>query len=131
MRKKSFVRQFLEQELGYPSTSICTGPSTSYMVFSTPLVYSEQSTKKESEIPEQFADDLYYATGVMLSGDLFSHADVAAYVRIHLGSDMANIEEMMKRFKAAGLNYHMKHKLGIAPGLAERLVTKLRNLVTT
>ncbi|CAF1319852.1 unnamed protein product [Adineta steineri] len=130
-RKKSFVCQFMEQELSYPSTSLCTGPSTSYLIFEVPLIYSQDSTKKKSEIAEQFSDDLYYATGVMLSGDMFTHAEVAAYVRLHLGSDPANIEEILRRFKASGLNYHMKHKLGVAPGLAERLLTKLHNLVTS
>jgi aspartate/methionine/tyrosine aminotransferase len=121
----------MEHELGYPSTSICTGPSTSYLLFEAPLVYTQNTTKKNSEISEQFSDDLYYATGVMLSGNLFSHSDVSAYLRLHLGSDPDNTDEIMKRFKAAGLHYHMKHKFGVVPGTAERLATKLWNLVTS
>jgi aspartate/methionine/tyrosine aminotransferase len=102
VRKKNYVRQFLEKELGYPSESICTGPSTSYLLFEAPIVYLEDTKKSKSEISEEFSDDLYFATGVMLSGKLFSHSNLSSYVRLHLGSDPANLEEIMKRFKKSG-----------------------------
>ena len=57
---------------------------------------------------EQFSDDLYFATGVMLSGNLFSHSDVSSYVRLHLGSDMANWEGITRRFENADLSFNMK-----------------------
>ncbi|CAF1546363.1 unnamed protein product [Rotaria sp. Silwood1] len=128
-RKKDFVRRFMEKELGYPSRSICTGSCTSYVIFEAPLVYLEDSTKKNSEIAEQFSDDLYFATGVLLSGEFVSRSNVAAFVRIHLGSDPANIEEMMRRFKAAGLNYHMKKKFDVSKILEETITTKLLKMV--
>ncbi|CAF1390340.1 unnamed protein product [Rotaria sordida] len=129
VRKKDFVRRFMEDELGYPSRSICTGPCTSYVIFEAPLVYLEDSTKKNSEIAKQFSDDLYFATGVLLSGEFVSRSSVAAFVRIHLGSDPANIEEMMRRFKVAGLNYLMKKTFDVSKILGEKFTTKLWKMV--
>ena len=130
VRKKDYVRQYFEKELDYPSTSICSGPSTSYLLFEVPLVYSENSKKKKSEISEEFSDDLYFATGVMLSGNLFSHSNLCSYVRLHLGSDPANIEEIMKRFKKFGLNYHMKHKFNSLQSKVQNLTDKLWDIVS-
>jgi hypothetical protein len=121
----------MEHELGYPSTSVCTGPSTSYLLFEAPLIYLQDSTKKKSEISEQFSDDLYFASGVMLSGNLFSHSDVSSYVRLHLGSDPANLEEVMRRFKEAGLHYQMNKKFDGLGGTQEKLTTKLWNMISS
>jgi aspartate/methionine/tyrosine aminotransferase len=130
VRKKNYVRQYFENELDYPSTSICTGPSTSYLLFEAPIVYLENTEKSKSEISEEFSDDLYFATGVMLSGNLFSHSNLSSYVRLHLGSDPANIEEIMKRFKKAGLNYHMKYKFNSLLSKIHNLTDKLWNIVS-
>jgi hypothetical protein len=130
VRKKNYVRQYLENKVGYPSTSICTGPSTSYLLFEVPKIYLEDKTKSKSEISEQFSDDLYFATGVMLSGNLFSHSNSSSYVRLHLGSDPANLEQIMKRFQNAGLNYHMKHKFNSFSSKISALTDKLLSFVS-
>lgn len=130
VRKKTYIRQFLENELGYPSESICTDPSTSYLLFEAPIVYLEDTKKSKSEISEEFSDDLYFATGVMLSGKLFSHSNLSSYVRLHLGSDPANLEEIMKRFKKVGLNYHMKHKFNSFSSKIQNLTDKLWDMIS-
>jgi hypothetical protein len=130
VRKKNFVRSYFETELDYPSESICTGPSTSYLLFEVPEIYLKDTNKKKSEISKEFSDDLYFATGVMLSGDLFSHSNLSSYVRLHLGSDPANIEEILKRFKKAGLNYHMKYKFNSFSSKLHNLTDKIWNVMS-
>jgi aspartate/methionine/tyrosine aminotransferase len=112
----------LENKVGYPSTS--------YLLFEVPKIYLEDKTKSKSEISEQFSDDLYFATGVMLSGNLFSHSNSSSYVRLHLGSDPANLEQIMKRFQNAGLNYHMKHKFNSFSSKISALTDKLLSFVS-
>ena len=67
----------------------------------------------------------------MLSGNLFSHSNLSSFLRLHLGSDPANIEEIMKRFKKAGLNYHMKHKFNSFSSKIQNITDKLWNIVST
>ncbi|CAF1489725.1 unnamed protein product [Didymodactylos carnosus] len=123
-RKKKIIREFMEKELGYPSNAICTGPSTSYLLFQAPTVYQqdkEKENKSISDITEDFSNSLFYSTGVMLSGKLFSHSDVSPFVRLHLGSDCDNLEEILRRFKQAGLNYQMKEKFPGEKGLKKNV----------
>ena len=47
--------------MGWPEASICTGPSTSYMLFAVPEVYQQTP-----EGIDEFRDDLFYATGTMI-----------------------------------------------------------------
>jgi hypothetical protein len=53
-----------------------------------------------------------------------------ANVPLHLGSDPSNIEEIMKRFQKAGLNYHMKHKFNSFSSKIQNLTDKLWNIVS-
>lgn len=117
-------------KLGYPSTSICTGPSTSYLLFEVPTIYQKEKGKSPSEISEQFPDELYLSTGVMLSGNFFSHSNLSSYVRLHLGSDPSNIEQMMTRFEKAGLNYYQKEKFSSSSSTIETIMNKLKNLLS-
>lgn len=117
--------------MDYPSTSICAGPSTSYLLFEVPKIYQEEKGKSRSEICEEFSDEFYFSTGVMLSGNLFSHSNLSSYVRLHLGSDPANIEQMMKRFEKAGLNYNQKQKFSSSSSTIEMIKNKLKNLLST
>lgn len=100
-RQKDLVRTRLVELMGWPKESICVGPSTSYMLFEIPKVY--QTTLAGID---KFRDDLFYATGTLVSASLFNQAAKAPYVRLHLGSHPDVIEEFIRRWHAAGLNYH-------------------------
>ncbi|PZF91855.1 aminotransferase [Micromonospora deserti] len=99
-RQKERVRQYLVDRMGWPSSSVCVGPSTSYMIFEVPAVYHS--------IPQgidRFRDDLFYATGTMICASLFNQAAPAPYVRLHLGSHYDIIDEILRRWIVAGLRY--------------------------
>ncbi|MAM88827.1 MAG: aminotransferase [unclassified Hahellaceae] len=99
--QKEHVRRRLVERMGWPKDSVCVGPSTSYMLFEVPKVY-----QAGAESIDRFRDDLFYATGTLISASLFNQAAPAPYVRLHLGSWPDVIEEFLRRWEAAGLNYH-------------------------
>ncbi|MFD9633997.1 PLP-dependent aminotransferase family protein [Streptomyces violascens] len=98
-RQKDGVRNALNA-MGWPDSSICTGPSTSYMLFEIPRVYQGDRSGID-----RFRDDLFYATGTLVSGSLFNQSGYVPYVRLHLGSHYDVIDEFLRRWKAAGLRY--------------------------
>jgi len=94
------VRDALVRRMGWPESSVCVGPSTSYMLFEVPRVYQSPDAGID-----RFRDDLFYATGTLLCASLFNQAAPAPYVRLHLGSHPDVIEEFLRRWEAAGLHY--------------------------
>lgn len=100
-RQKERVRDVLVRRLGWPEASVCIGPSTSYMLFEVPKVYQTADAGID-----RFRDDLFYATGTLLCASLFNQAAPAPYVRLHLGSHPDVIDEFLRRWEAAELNYH-------------------------
>lgn len=109
-RQKERVRQYLVEHLGWPRDAVCVGPSTSYMIFEVPRAYQA--------LPggiDRFRDDLFYATGTMICASLFNQAAPAPYVRLHLGSHYDIIDEILRRWDAAGLRYDQPAPL---PGAA-------------
>lgn len=98
-RQKDGVRKVLNG-MGWPDGSVCTGPSTSYMLFEIPRVYHGDRSGID-----RFRDELFYATGTLTSGSLFNQTGHAPYVRLHLGSHYDVIDEFLRRWKAAGLRY--------------------------
>jgi hypothetical protein len=100
-RQKDRVRDALVNLMEWPRESICIGPSTSYMLFEVPKVY-----QNESGGIDKFRDDLFYATGTMICASLFNQAAPAPYVRLHLGSHPDVIDEFVRRWREAGLNYN-------------------------
>jgi aspartate/methionine/tyrosine aminotransferase len=109
-RQKERVRDMLVRELGWPWECVCVGPSTSYLMFEIPKVY-----QLHPEDIDKFRDDLFYATGTMISASLFNQNAPAPYVRLHLGSHPDVIEEFLRRWRVAGLNYHQS---SLFPGKA-------------
>lgn len=99
-RQKERVRDALVRRMGWPESSVCVGPSTSYMLFEAPRVYQSPDAGID-----RFRDDLFYATGTLLCASLFNQAAPAPYVRLHLGSHPDVIEEFLRRWEAAGLHY--------------------------
>src|SRR5690606_7189874 len=89
------------QRLGWPAERVCVGPSTSYMLFEVPKVYQTDDTGID-----RFRDDLFYATGTLICASLFNQAAPAPYVRLHLGSHPDVLDEFLRRWEVAGLNYH-------------------------
>lgn len=100
-RQKERVRDKLVQRLGWPAERVCVGPSTSYMLFEVPKVYQTDDTGID-----RFRDDLFYATGTLICASLFNQAAPAPYVRLHLGSHPDVLDEFLRRWEVAGLNYH-------------------------
>lgn len=100
-RQKDLVRTRLVESMGWPKKGICVGPSTSYMLLEIPKVY--QTTQAGID---KFRDDLFYATGTLVSASLFNQTAKVPYVRLHLGSHPDVIEEFLRRWQAAGLHYH-------------------------
>lgn len=109
-RQKERLRQFLVEHLGWPRDAVCIGPSTSYMIFEVPRVYHAMPGGID-----RFRDDLFYATGTMICASLFNQAAPAPYVRLHLGSHYDIIDEILRRWSAAGLRYDQPAPL---PGVA-------------
>lgn len=103
-RQKALVRRKLEA-MGWPSESVCTGPSTSYMLFEVPQVYQSLADGIDT-----FRDDLLYATGTLISASLFNQATPAPYVRLHLGSHYDVIDEFLRRWELAGLHYRQPER---------------------
>jgi aspartate/methionine/tyrosine aminotransferase len=99
-RQKERVRDLLVRRLGWPEASVCIGPSTSYMLFEVPKVYQTLDAGID-----HFRDDLFYATGTLLCASLFNQAAPAPYVRLHLGSHPDVLDEFLRRWEVAGLNY--------------------------
>ncbi len=101
-RQKERVKQQLIN-MGWPESSICIGPSTSYMLFEIPTIYQAHANI------DIFRDDLFYATGTLICASLFNQAAPAPYVRLHLGSSADIIDEIIQRWEKAGLHYHQKN----------------------
>jgi DNA-binding transcriptional MocR family regulator len=102
-RQKEMVRTRLVERMGWPAESVCTGPSTSYMLFEIPQAY--QATRAGID---RFRDDLFYATGTLVSASLFNQTAQVPYVRLHLGSHPDVIEEFLRRWQAADLHYRQE-----------------------
>jgi hypothetical protein len=68
------------------------GPSTSYMLIEIPQVY--QTTDGGID---RFRDDLFFATGALVSASLFNQTAPVPFVRLHLGSHPEVIEEFLRR----------------------------------
>lgn len=100
-RQKEMVSTRLMELMGWPRESICVGPSTSYMLFEIPKVYQTSQAGID-----KFRNDLFYATGTLISATLFNQSGKVPYVRLHLGSHPDVIEEFIRRWHAAGLNYN-------------------------
>lgn len=100
-RQKDLVRTKLVELMGWPRESVCVGPSTSYMLFEIPKVYQTSQAGID-----KFRDDLFYATGTLVSASLFNQTAKVPYVRLHLGSHPDVIEEFLRRWHVAGLNFH-------------------------
>ncbi|MBU2709639.1 aminotransferase class I/II-fold pyridoxal phosphate-dependent enzyme [Zooshikella harenae] len=100
-RQKERVKEKLVNQMGWPKTSVCIGPSTSYMLFEVPQIYQNTTSGID-----KFRDDLFYATGTMICASLFNQAAPAPFVRLHLGSHPDIIDEILRRWQMAGLNYH-------------------------
>ena len=102
-RQKEMVRSRLMERMGWPKESLCVGPSTSYMLFEIPKVYQANQAGID-----KFRDDLFYATGTLVSASLFNQSGKVPYVRLHLGSHADVIEEFLRRWHAAGLHYYQE-----------------------
>jgi aspartate/methionine/tyrosine aminotransferase len=100
-RQKEHVRDMLVRLMGWPTESVCVGSSTSYMLFEVPKVY-----QNEPDGIDKFRDDLFYATGTLICASLFNQVAPAPYVRLHLGSHPDVIDEFLRRWYEAGLNYN-------------------------
>jgi aspartate/methionine/tyrosine aminotransferase len=100
-RQKEMVSTRLMELMGWPREGICVGPSTSYMLFEIPKVYQASQAGID-----KFRNDLFYATGTLISATLFNQSGKVPYVRLHLGSHPDVIEEFIRRWHAAGLNYN-------------------------
>jgi aspartate/methionine/tyrosine aminotransferase len=114
--QKDRVRTQLVEQMGWPKESVCVGPSTSYMLFEVPKVY-----QNGADSIDRFRDDLFYATGTMICASLFNQAAPAPYVRLHLGSYPDVIEEFLRRWHAAGLNYHQSAPFAGKEAMAQAL----------
>lgn len=101
-RQKELVRTRLIERLGWPADGICVGPSTSYMLIKIPAVYQQSQAGID-----KFRDDLFYATGTLVSASLFNQHESSRipFVRLHLGSHPDVLEEFIRRWQAAGLRY--------------------------
>ncbi|ORA22465.1 aminotransferase [Mycobacterium angelicum] len=116
-RQKELVRTRLKARMGWPDTGLCVGPSTSYMLIEIPKVYQ----RAEGGI-DCFRDDLFFATGTLVSASLFNQTAPVPFVRLHLGSHPDVIEEFLRRWQAAGLHYDMPKPFGGKAALARPLV---------
>ncbi|QJE01063.1 pyridoxal phosphate-dependent aminotransferase [Massilia forsythiae] len=112
-RQKELVRTRLMERMGWPASAICTGPSTSYMLIEIPKVYQDS----EGGI-DRLRDELFFATGTLVSASLFNQSAPVPYVRLHLGSHPDVIEEFLRRWQAAGLHYAMPAMFGGREALA-------------
>lgn len=101
-RQKKLVQTYLKETLGWPDDGVCIGPSTSYMLIKIPQIYQGSLNSID-----QFRDDLFYATGTLVSASLFNQyqAEKIPFVRLHLGSHPDVIEEFLRRWQRAGLHY--------------------------
>ncbi|MCV7075011.1 pyridoxal phosphate-dependent aminotransferase [Mycobacterium szulgai] len=106
-RQKELVRTRLKDRMGWPDAGLCVGPSTSYMLIEIPKVYQ----RAEGGI-DCFRDDLFFATGTLVSASLFNQTAPVPFVRLHLGSHPNVIEEFLRRWQAAGLHYDMPKPFG-------------------
>ncbi|CAF1640176.1 unnamed protein product [Adineta ricciae] len=107
-KEQQAIKHKINRKIRYFLGQYChidPSPAASYLLFEVLLIYCENKNKKPSEISKEFSDDLYFATGVMLSGNLFSHSNLCSYVRLHSGSDPLNLEEIIHRFQNAKFHY--------------------------
>ena len=102
-RQKELVRTRLIEHMGWTKEGVCVGPSTSYMLIEIPKVYQTSQAGID-----KFRDDLFYATGTLVSASLFNQTARVPYVRLHLGSHPDVIEEFLRRWQAAGLHYRQE-----------------------
>nr|WP_314540710.1 aminotransferase class I/II-fold pyridoxal phosphate-dependent enzyme [uncultured Massilia sp.] len=112
-RQKDLVRTRLLERMGWQAAGICVGPSTSYMLIEIPTVYQQTDGGID-----RFRDDLFFATGTLVSASLFNQTAQVPFVRLHLGSHPEVIEEFLRRWEAAGLRYDMPHTFGGKEALA-------------
>lgn len=112
-RQKDLVRTRLLERMGWQAAGICAGPSTSYMLIEIPPVYQQTDGGID-----RFRDDLFFATGTLVSASLFNQTAQVPFVRLHLGSHPEVIEEFLRRWEAAGLRYDMPKTFGGKEALA-------------
>ncbi|MDN4055878.1 aminotransferase class I/II-fold pyridoxal phosphate-dependent enzyme [Massilia sp. YIM B02763] len=112
-RQKDLVRTCLLERMGWQAAGICAGPSTSYMLIEIPPVYQQTDGGID-----RFRDDLFFATGTLVSASLFNQTAQVPFVRLHLGSHPEVIEEFLRRWEAAGLRYDMPKTFGGKEALA-------------
>ncbi|WP_261372452.1 pyridoxal phosphate-dependent aminotransferase [Yersinia aldovae] len=107
-RQKKLVQTYLKETLGWPDDGVCVGPSTSYMLIKIPKIYQGSLSSID-----KFRDDLFYATGTLVSASLFNQyqAEKIPFVRLHLGSHPDVIEEFLSRWQRAGLHYDQEQML--------------------
>ena len=65
------------------------------------------STQDNNETITHFRDQLFLASGVMLSATLFNRDTKLPYVRIHMGGQTDIITDMLHRFEDCGLRWDM------------------------
>jgi hypothetical protein len=106
--------------MGWRDAALCIGPSTSYMLIEIPQVY--QTTDGGID---RFRDDLFFATGTLVSASLFNQTAPVPYVRLHLGSHPDVIEEFLRRWEAAGLRYDMPATFGGRAALGKPVLPPL------
>lgn len=119
-RQKELVRARLKERMGWRDAALCVGPSTSYMLIEIPQVY--QTTDGGID---RFRDDLFFATGTLVSASLFNQTAPVPYVRLHLGSHPDVIEEFLRRWEAAGLRYDMPATFGGRAALGKPVLPPL------
>jgi len=121
-RQKELVRSRMMAAMGWPEDGFCIGPSTSYMLVKIPQVYQHS----EGGI-DRFRNDLFYATGTLVSASLFNQyqSSKIPFVRLHLGSHPDVLEEFLRRWQAAGLHYQQR-EMWPGPAAMHRPLPPLR-----
>lgn len=110
MRRKQMIKQFFTEKLGYPGgSSVIAGPSSYYMLFEIPPAWNKVGeTGSNCEAITSFRDQLFMASGVMLSATLFNRDTQLPFVRIHMGAHTDVLTDMLHRFEDCGLQWEMK-----------------------
>lgn len=119
-RQKELVRARLKERMGWLDSGLCVGPSTSYMLIEIPKVYQDTDGGID-----RFRDDLFFATGTLVSASLFNQTAPVPFVRLHLGSHPEVIEEFLRRWEAAGLRHDMAQTFGGRAALARPVAPPL------
>ncbi|MEY4475914.1 MAG: hypothetical protein RL248_1681 [Pseudomonadota bacterium] len=119
-RQKKLVQTRLKETMGWPDDGVCIGPSTSYMLIKIPKIYQESLRSID-----KFRDDIFYATGTLVSASLFNQyqAEKIPFVRLHLGSHPDVIEEFLRRWQIAGLHYEQDQMFSGSAAMQQPLLS--------